>query len=202
MLGLGFVTEPHRLGQGQQVVPLADVLRQLVLELLRQRQGGADQGGDLLGGEAFDQVVLRHEPADVFRPGVFPAVEFLVVGIAHLETAVTRCLDGPGQRHSIAAVQLARDPWLIEPDDVQLIVGAVHEDGLGEPESLVFADLWRDLADGASDGGERPVGQVRDRLWLAELLPAKGEVEKEVADRLDAERPQALEVERPDLGQR
>src|SRR6202011_6053762 len=200
-LAFRFVSDPYSVRQQQKAMTLAHFLGQLVLEIVGERQRSIDPGRDLLRREAFHQVVLRHEAADGPRANAITALEELVVWIAHLAALEAVTPDRPGHSHPIAAVQLTGHPQLVEPDDVQLIAGVVHERGLRQLQLLVPADLRRYPQDGADYGRERSVDQLRDRPGIAELLPAEGKLEQEVAHRDDPKRGKPFLINGLDLGQ-
>jgi len=146
-------------------------------------------------------VVFRHEAADVFRARAIGSLEQLVVRIAHLEMTEPGGSGRAGDGHAISPVELAGDPRHVEPDEVQLIVGVVGQRALGKLELLVPADLGRNPDYGPDDSGQRPVLQLGHRLRVAELLPAEGQVQEQVADGEDAQSSEPLLIEGLDFGQ-
>jgi len=127
------------------------------------------------------------------------AFQLFVVGVAHLETE-SRGPDCSRDRDAIALFQLVRDPGLVEPDEIQVVVVVVLQRRLRHLQLLEPADLGRDLDDRARDGRQRAGSQLRNRLWVAELVPCEWQVQEQIADRADSERGETLQIQRLDLG--
>ena len=200
---LGTVPEPDRFCDRKQPVALAYPLGKQVFELDRQGEGRIDPPRHLFRAETFDKVVLRHQPPDARGRGVFrPVLELLVMRVLHLEQSAVTTLDDAGHGHAVACVQLLGDKRLVEPRDAEPAAAVVADARLRQPHPLEFRDLGRDRRNCADHGRLHPDRERGNRHRSAVGLPIERQRQKQVADRLDAELVEALDVGGLHLGQR
>jgi hypothetical protein len=179
---------PNCFGDRQQVMPLPQLGRQQVFELIRRRERRGHELRDLLGCQAFHEVVLRHQSAD--GAGLVPSTaENLEVRAGHLEAAVSLFLYQPGKRDAYARLQDFLYERLVEPDHRQRLLAAVVDAALGDG-----LDMACEARAARADGGQRPHHGARlssdelvDRRRLPIRLPVERQLHQQVAYRANAE---------------